>query len=90
MFKHSFIALLLAYSSLSIAGGPLVLEGPAGSTPATYQDPNITVHIESGDLGVLSNAAADTLVLNAFQLWNDVSTSTPYYQDYRRSDTDQC
>ena len=76
MFKHTVIFTILAYSSLSIAGGPLVLEGPAGFTPATYQNPNITVHIESGDLGILSNTAADTLVLEAFALWNDVNTST--------------
>jgi predicted Zn-dependent protease with MMP-like domain len=76
MFKRYFIFSLLIYSSLSSAGGPLVLEGPSGTTPATYQNPNITLHIESGDLGILTNAAADALVLDAFQLWNDVSTST--------------
>lgn len=76
MFKHCFLFSILAYSSLSIAGGPLVLEGPAGTTPATYQNPSITLHIESGELGILSNAAADALVLDAFQLWNEVSTST--------------
>ena len=76
MFRHSFIFSLLAYSSLSIAGGPLVLEGPSGTTPATYQNPNITLHTENGDLGILSNAEADALVLDAFRLWNEVSTST--------------
>lgn len=76
MFRHGFILSLLAYSSLSIAGGPLVLEGPSGTTPATYQNPSITLHIESGDLGILSNAEADALVLEALQLWNDVNTST--------------
>lgn len=76
MFKQSIIFSILAYSSLSIAGGPLVLEGPSGTTPVTYQDPNITVNIENGDLGFLSNDAADSLVLDAFKLWNEISTST--------------
>ena len=82
MFKQSIIFSILAYSSLSIAGGPLVLEGPSGTTHVTYQDQNITVNIENGDLGLpgdvgfLSNDAADSLVLDAFKLWNEISTST--------------
>jgi len=67
---------LYTYSSLSFAGGPLILEGSGGNTPVTYQNPNITLHIESGDLGALSNAAADTLVQEAFNLWNNVNTTT--------------
>jgi len=76
MFKHTVIFTILAYSSLSIAGGPLVLEGPDGKTPVTYQSPNITLHIENGALGLLTNEEADALVSDAFKLWNDVSTST--------------
>ena len=76
MLKHIILLSVLAYSSLSIAGGPLVLEGPSGITPVTYQNPNITLHIENGALGVLSNEAADALVIEAFKLWNNVSTST--------------
>jgi len=67
---------LYTYSCLSFAGGPLILEGSGGSTPVTYQNPNITLHIESGDLGALSNTDADTLVQEAFNLWNNVNTST--------------
>lgn len=76
MLKHIILLSVLAYSSLSIAGGPLVLEGPSGITPVTYQNPNITLHIENGALGILTNADADTVVLEAFDLWNNVSTST--------------
>lgn len=75
MFKQTFLVSALAYSSLSFAGGPLVLGGPTGTTPVTYQNPSITLNVESGDLGALSNAAADTLVLQALALWNDVSSS---------------
>ena len=75
MFKPTLLVSALAYSSLSFAGGPLVLGGPTGTTPVTYQNPSITLNVESGDLGALSNAAADTLVLQALALWNDVSSS---------------
>jgi len=75
MFKATLLVSLLTCSSLSFAGGPLVLGGSAGTTPVTYQNPNITLHVESGSLGALSNAAANTLVSEALALWNNVSTS---------------
>jgi hypothetical protein len=34
------------------------------------------LHIENGDLGSLTNEQADALVLDAFTLWNDISTAT--------------
>jgi len=67
---------LLSSTSIAFAGGPLAVEGPTGNTPVKYQDPNITVNIENGTLGTKSNVQADTLVADAFSLWNDVSTST--------------
>ncbi len=75
MFKQTLLVSLLAYSSLSFAGGPLVLGGSAGTTPVTYKNSNITLNIEGGNLGSLSNAAADTLVSQALALWNNVSSS---------------
>lgn len=75
MFKPTLFVSLLAYSSLSVAGGPLVLGGSTGTTPVTYQNPNITLNVESGSLGALSNAAAYTLLSEALVLWNNVSTS---------------
>ena len=75
MFKSGLFISLLTYSCLSYAGGPLVLSGSAGTTPVTYQNPNITLNIENGSLGARSNSAADTLVLQALALWNNVSTS---------------
>ncbi len=71
----SIIILQLGNSPV-FAGGPLVLEGPTGNTPVTYQNPNITLHVESGDLGALSNTEADEILKDAFNLWNAVSTST--------------
>ncbi len=75
---HKIIVLIsvLFYSMFSFAGGPLILEGPNGNTPVTYQNPDITVHIENGDLGTRSNNIADILVQEAFSLWNNVNTST--------------
>ena len=64
-------------SSAVYAGGPLVLEGPAGHTPASYQDPNIEFNIESGDLGAIAtNAQADLLVEAALNLWNGIGNAT--------------
>jgi len=67
---------LLYYSSLSFAGGPSVIAGADGNTAVRYQNPVITVHVESGDLGSLSNAIAVTLIQEAFELWNSVNTAT--------------
>jgi len=75
MFKPTLFVSALAYSCLSFAGGPLVLGGPTGTTPVTYQTPNIILNVESGNLGALSNSAANTLVSEALALWNNVSTS---------------
>ena len=67
----------LLYSSLSLAGGPLIIEGADGHTAVTYQIPNITLHIESGDLDTKrNNAAAGIIVQQAFDLWNKVNTSS--------------
>jgi len=67
---------LLATSSMALAGGPLILEGKSGNTPVSYQNPNITIHAESGDLGTINNDAADTIMREAFALWNNVNTAT--------------
>jgi hypothetical protein len=75
MFRPTLFVSALTCSSLAFASGPLVLGGSAGHTPATYQNPNITLNVESGNLGTLSNAAANTLVSDALALWNNVSTS---------------
>ncbi len=71
----------IVFSSLVIgnqafAGGPLVLEGSDGNTPVNYLNPSITVHVETGKLGLLDNSAAYDLMREAFDLWNTVSTTT--------------
>ena len=75
IFKLGSFCFALLYSYTSFAGGPLVLEGSDGNTPVTYLNVNIALDAENGDLGTLSNAAANTLVQQALNLWNNVSTS---------------
>jgi len=76
MFKLLLLVFVLVYSSVSFAGGPLILGGAAGTTPVTYQNPTITLNVENGNLSTtISNADADTLLLQALALWNDVSSS---------------
>jgi hypothetical protein len=58
------------------AGGPLLIGGADGHTPIRYQNPAITIHIESGDLGSISNSDANALVNDAFGLWNNIDAST--------------
>ncbi len=71
------ITILQLCNNLVFAGGPLVIEGPDGNTAVTYQNPNITLHVESGDLSAtVDNAAANAIVQEAFKLWNGVSSST--------------
>ncbi len=75
-FNTSAAFIILLYSSAAFAGGPLVLEGTDGNTPVNYQNPDITLDVESGDLGNLSNAAVNNLVQRALNLWNNINTST--------------
>jgi len=59
-----------------MSAGPLVLEGPAGNTPVSYENPNIIFNIESGPLGpTRDNDVADQLVRDALALWNNIPTS---------------
>lgn len=75
--KYIGLAVLSSCGPLSFAGGPLVIEGPHKNTPVTYQDPAITLHIESGDLNATeTNAEANAILLEALNLWNKVSTAT--------------
>ncbi|MGB5455516.1 MAG: hypothetical protein WBO18_06040 [Gammaproteobacteria bacterium] len=76
MLKHLKALSLLCFSAPVIAAGPLVLEGPNGHVPATYEDSNIVLNIETGTLGSLLNDEADQLVRDALTIWNDISTST--------------
>ncbi len=74
-FNSGSIFVILLYCNASLAGGPLVIEGPDGNTPVSYQDANIILDVENGALGALSNAGANNLMQQALDLWNGVATS---------------
>ena len=76
MLKHLKLLPLISVCAPVMAAGPLVLEGPNGHVPATYQDPNIVLNLEAGPLGILPNSVADQLVVEAVALWNNVNTAT--------------
>jgi len=76
MLKHLKLLTLFCICAPVMAAGPLVLEGPNGHVPATYQDPNIMLNLEAGPLGILPNSIADQLVIEAVALWNNISTAT--------------
>jgi hypothetical protein len=75
-FKLATLLSLFTTCNMAFAGGPLVLEGKNGNTPVSYQNPNITIHAEGGALGTIDNNAADTIMQEAFALWNNVDTAT--------------
>ncbi len=76
MLKLLCIVLILGFTASVKAAGPLVLEGPAGNTPASYENPNIIFNVESGSLGpTRDNDTADQLVRDALALWNTIPTS---------------
>ena len=76
-FRFTTLVSLFTTSSLALAGGPLVLEGSDGNTPVTYQNPSVTIHAETGRLGGdYTNEEADALILEAFDIWNNVNTAT--------------
>ncbi len=58
------------------AGGPLAIEGSSGNTPVHYSPSTVIINYDIGTLGTRSNSTADGLVLQAFNLWNNVSTAT--------------
>jgi hypothetical protein len=75
LVNSGIIFFIFLYCNASLAGGPLVIEGPNGNTPVSYQDANINLDVENGNLGALSNAEANNLMQQALNLWNNVATS---------------
>lgn len=76
MLKRLYTLLALFLPASAMAGGPLVLEGPNGHVPASYQNPIIVFNIETGTLGLSDNDVADQLVRDALAIWNNTITST--------------
>ncbi|MBE9568888.1 MAG: hypothetical protein IMF14_09335 [Proteobacteria bacterium] len=74
VFFAAISCLLLPLHS-ALAGGPLIIGGNDKITPITYQNPDIVLNVETGPLGTLSNADANAMLQEAFDLWNKVSTT---------------
>jgi hypothetical protein len=74
-------AFVAALPLAALAGGPLSICGPA-TQPSTsnvavkYPTATVTLRLDQGTLGPLTNAQARTLVSDAVALWNNVPTST--------------
>ncbi len=76
MLKQLNAVLVFCFSTPVLASGPLVLEGPNGHVPARYQDPNIVLNFDNGDLGSITKSDADQLVNEALITWNSITSST--------------
>jgi uncharacterized protein YuzB (UPF0349 family) len=75
------VALALAVLAViaARAGGPLYVGGPgmAEGVPFVWATINpVTYWTDQGSLGTLNNTAANNLVADAFQAWQDVPTAT--------------
>lgn len=69
-------ALALAVAPHAIlAGGPLFVD-PATGVPIRYAPGPVQIYTDLGNLGALSNAAADEKVAFAWRQWTDVPTSS--------------
>jgi hypothetical protein len=65
------------------AAGPLYVGGPdaAPGVPYTWKIYPLTYWTDQGNLGSLSNSAANTLVQQSFQAWQDISTASLSFQN---------
>jgi len=74
--------LLVLVALAAQAGGPLIVGGgpPPGfgvaGLPFRWNINPVTYWTDQQNLGLLDNASADTLVQQAFQIWQDVPTAT--------------
>lgn len=79
--KH-LVPVALALAVLAViaarAGGPLLVGGPgmAEGVPFVWTINPLTYWTDQGSLGSLDNSAANDLVQQAFQAWQDVPTAT--------------
>ncbi len=65
---------LALYSITVNAGGPLFVS--TSHQPAAFSNPHIVLHIDPGALGNRTNTQADALLQQAFDVWNQIITSS--------------
>jgi hypothetical protein len=76
------LAIVLSFAAITRAGGPEYVAGSSYFNPSTMGEPltwsqgEVNYYTDQGNLSpILSNAAANALVANAFQQWTSVSTA---------------
>src|SRR5262245_19090322 len=57
-------------------GGPLLVVPSGGTVKPARWEGTVNVYVDRGTLGVLDNAAANQLVVNALAQWSSVPTSS--------------
>ena len=78
LMQFFLLATICGVGVTAFAGGPLDLAGPTGRVPVTYPNggQNVSMNLDQGNLGIRTKAQADTLLMQAFALWNNVPTAT--------------
>jgi len=81
MMRGLAAALLASLPFAALAGGALSICGPAAQPSSSnvavkYPTNSVTLTLDQGTLGPLSNTQARTLVTNAVALWTNVGTAT--------------
>jgi hypothetical protein len=74
-----------------IAGGPFYVTGPLATQPGQpyrWESNTIQYHTDRGGLGNQTNAEANQLVAEAFQIWQDVDTANISFQQAGELDVD--
>jgi hypothetical protein len=90
-----FLGLLPIFIVLSalplIAGGPFYVTGPLATQPGQpyrWESSTIQYHTDRGGLGNQTNAEANQLLAEAFQIWQDVDTANISFQQAGVLDVD--
>jgi hypothetical protein len=90
-FSPLLLALAAVVGITAYAAGPLNVGGPGAAPGVPYIWPNanpLTYWTDQGNLGSLGNSAANTLVEQSFQAWQDISTASISFQNAGRLGAD--
>lgn len=93
-FRRVMLQVFLALFAIpAMAGNPLLVSGPyesnPGGQPFLWPGNTIFYYTDLGDLGNQTNAEANTLVEDAFQVWADVDTADFHFERLGELDDDK-
>jgi len=82
-FSPLLLALAAVAGITAYAAGPLFVGGPgaAPGVPYVWTISPLTYWTDQGSLGTLNNAAANSLVAQAFQVWQEIPTASISFQN---------